>query len=750
MEKHLVIVESPAKAKTIKKFLGDDYLVKSSFGHVRDLAKKDFGVDVEKQFKPNYIVSADKKKIVSELKKLASSVSVVWLASDEDREGEAISWHLQEVLNLKTENTRRIVFHEITKDAIQNAIASPRSIDMNLVNAQQARRVLDRLVGFNLSPLLWRKIKPSLSAGRVQSVAVRLIVEREREVIAFTPESKYKVTGIFKADNKIIKADLNKKFSEYQEALDFIKLCQQSKYTVQGVQKKPARKSPAPPFTTSTLQQEASRKLRFSVSQTMRVAQSLYESGNITYMRTDSVNLSNLAMGSSANVIKEEYGDKYYKARKYKTKSKGAQEAHEAIRPTYIAKQSISGNKQEQKLYELIWKRTVASQMADAQLEKTIIDIELDNSDFKFVASGEIIRFDGFLKLYIESSDDESVEEMQGILPKFEKGEQLVYNSIEAVQRFTNHLPRFTEASLVKKMEDLGIGRPSTYAPTISTIQNREYVMKEDLEAKLRDIKHIELKSSEVIESVRSEKYGSEHGKLFPTSMGMVVTDFLLTHFKNIMDYNFTASIEKEFDDIATGNVIWSSMIGEFYKPFQKKVDETMSNTEIKKFEKILGNHPENGKPIKVKVGKYGPYVQIGDKDNGDEPKFASLRKEQNIETITLEESLELFRLPRSLGEFQDEEITVAIGKYGPYIKHNKKFYSIKNPDDPYTIEYDRAVEIVEDAIFAAKLFPREFDDVKGLKVMKGRYGPYIVYEEKNYRIPRKVDPITITAQECL
>jgi DNA topoisomerase-1 len=750
MEENLVIVESPAKAKTIKKFLGDNFLVKSSFGHVRDLAKKDLGVDVENQFAPNYIISADKKKIVAELKKIASKASMVWLASDEDREGEAISWHLKEVLGLKEDNTKRIVFHEITKDAIQNAIANPRNIDMNLVNAQQARRVLDRLVGFNLSPLLWKKIKPSLSAGRVQSVAVRLVVEREREVLAFKSESRYKITASFLANNRVFKSELNHKFVERDEALAFLDACKTASFVIGDVLKKPARKSPAPPFTTSTLQQEASRKLKFSVSQTMRVAQSLYENGKITYMRTDSVNLSNLALGTAKQVITDTFGEKYHKSRQFQTRSKGAQEAHEAIRPTYLANSAIDGTKQEQKLYELIWKRTVASQMADAELEKTTITVNISNQNYKFVSTGEIITFDGFLKLYIESVDDEQQEEMQGLLPDVGKGQSLKCNGISAVEKYSGHPPRYTEASLVKKMEELGIGRPSTYAPTISTIQQREYVIKEDREPQVRKIHVITLENNTITAEQKDERYGAEHSKLFPTSMGLIVTDYLQDNFENIMDYNFTARIEKEFDDIAEGNMVWTKMIDIFYKPFFKQIGVSLKDTTVKKFERELGLHPEKNKPIFVKVGRYGPYVQLGDSNNGDELVYASLRKEQNIETITLEEALELFKLPRNLGVFEDEDVIVAIGKFGPYIKHNKKFYSLKKPaDNPYTVEFDRAIQIIEENRAAGMLFPREFNEIPGLKVLKGRFGPYISYEEKNYKIAKKYDPASITADEC-
>jgi len=747
MEENLVIVESPAKAKTIKKFLGDSFIVKSSFGHVRDLAKKDLGVDVDKNYSPNYIISPDKKKIVAELKKLASKSKLVWLASDEDREGEAISWHLKEVLGLKDDKIKRIVFHEITKEAIQKAVENPRNIDNNLVNAQQARRVLDRLVGFNLSPLLWRKIKPSLSAGRVQSVTVRLIVEREREIIKFKSVSKYKVIANFIANGKVFKAELNYKFDTGKEAYQFLELCKNAEFLVEDVQKKPSKKSPAPPFITSTLQQEASRKLKFSVSQTMRVAQTLYEHGYITYMRTDSVNLSNLALSTAKKSITEEFGEKYHKSRNYKTRSKGAQEAHEAIRPTFINNKTIEGTRQEQKLYELIWKRTVASQMADAELEKTIISVKTNNSKYKFIANGEIIKFDGFLKLYIESQDDENIEEINDMLPDVKAGQALSAKKIEAVEKYSTHPPRYTEASLVKKLEELGIGRPSTYAPTISTVQQRGYVSKEDRNGNKREVEVYTLENNEIKKTLKSENYGAEYGKLFPTSIGMVVNDYLIDNFDNIMNYNFTARIEKEFDEIALGNTEWTKMIDDFYKPFISQIEDSLKNTTAKKYERLLGNNPENGKPVVVKVGRYGPYVQIG--ENEEEPKFASLLKEQNIETITLDEAIALFRLPRNLGQFENEEVIVAIGKFGPYIRHNKKFYSIKKPDDPYTIEYDRAIEIINKSRENEKLFPREFKDAPNLKVLKGRYGPYISYNNKNYKIPRKIDPATISLEEC-
>jgi DNA topoisomerase I len=753
MIENLVIVESPAKAKTIEKFLGKDFVVKSSFGHVRDLAKKNLGIDIENEFKPEYIVSADKKKIVKELNDLAKKASTVWIASDEDREGEAIAWHLQEVLKLDEAKTKRIVFHEITKDAILNAIDNPRQIDSNVVNAQQARRVLDRLVGFELSPLLWKKVKPSLSAGRVQSVAVKLIVEREREINAFNAKSFYKVTGHFitPGENQIIKAELSKKFGTVEEAEQFLEKCKTSEFVINSIEKKPGKKSPSAPFTTSTLQQEASRKLGFSVAQTMSVAQRLYESGFITYMRTDSVNLSGLAISTASQEITTSFGDEYLKVRKYKTKAKGAQEAHEAIRPTYISNRTVEGKSQEKRLYELIWKRTIASQMSDAILERTTVHINVSNAPEHFIASGEVLKFDGFLKVYIESTDDDAEEESKGLLPPMKENSQLQYKTIEAVQRFTTPSARYTEASLVKKMEELGIGRPSTYAPTISTIQNREYVEKETREGLKRDINTLTLSGTDISSKVKNENFGSEKSKLFPTDIGSIVNDFLEQHFVNIMDYNFTANVEKEFDEIALGKTNWSKMIGEFYGPFHKRVENTLETSERSKGEKLLGDDPATGKPISVKIGRFGPMVQLGAVEDEEKPRFASLLKGQSIETISLEEALDLFKLPRTIGQFEDLDTTVAIGRFGPYVRHNNKFFSLQKEDDPHTITLERAIEIIQAKREEDKnRIILEFSEKEDLLVLNGRYGPYISFEKKNYKIPKSKTPAELTLEECL
>lgn len=747
MENNLVIVESPAKAKTIKKFLGDDFVVKSSFGHIRDLSKKNLGIDVENGFIPEYEIPIDKKKIVSELKKAASQVQIVWLASDEDREGEAISWHLSEVLKLKQSNTRRIVFHEITKDAIQNAIKNPRDIDINLVNAQQARRVLDRLVGFTLSPLLWKKIKPALSAGRVQSVAVRLIVEREREINNFKSVSVFKVSGFFNINGNIIKAELNQKFKTESEVESFLKSCSDQDFHIEDVIKKPGKKSPAPPFTTSTLQQEAGRKLGYSVAQTMKFAQSLYENGFITYMRTDSVNLSNLALGSMKKLIIDNYGEEYVKIRKFENKIKGAQEAHEAIRPTYADNENIDLGKQEQKLYELIRKRALASQMQDAKIEKTIILINSNDNQICFQATGETVTFDGFLKLYMESSDDENNDENQSLLPNVSKGEIAEISKIEAVQRFDQPPYRYTEASLVKKMEEIGIGRPSTYAPTISTIQLREYVVKETRPGFTREIQTFLLDKAVITSKSVQEKYGAETNKLFPTSMGVVVTDYLTGHFNDILDYNFTAQIEEKFDLIALGEVAWGEMIKDFYKTFNDKVQLSLKEKENTRWEKEIGIHPETGLPIILRIGKYGPYASVV---GSEKPIYASLRKNQNIESIKYEEVLDLFKLPRNIGTFNDDDVIISLGKFGPYIKNNKAFFSLKKEDDPYTINIERAIEIIEEKNKIVKeSFSRTFDEIPGLQILKGRYGPYIAFEGKNYRIPKSSDPETISVDEC-
>lgn len=754
MSKNLVIVESPAKAKTIEKFLGKEYEVMSSMGHIRDLSDKGLGIDFDNNYAPQYEVSPDKKKVVSELKKAVKSAETVWLASDEDREGEAIAWHLAEELKLKKENTKRIVFHEITKDAILRAIENPREIDKNLVDAQQARRVLDRIVGFEISPILWRKVRPSLSAGRVQSVAVRLIVEREREINNFVAESSYKVSAVFTSKDAngtqvVLPAELSKRFKTKEEAYAFLELCKNAQFLVDSIEKKPAKKSPAPPFTTSTLQQEASRKLGFSVSQTMRVAQQLYESGKITYMRTDSVNLSGLAINTAKNEIISMAGEEYVKIRKFTTRSKGAQEAHEAIRPTYMNAHSVSGTAWEKRLYELIWKRTIASQMADAKLEKTNIYINVSGSKHQFVASGEVIVFDGFLKVYLESTDDENTEK-SGILPTMKKGESLAPKEILAQERFTQRPPRYTEASLVRKLEELGIGRPSTYAPTISTIQNRKYVEKGNRPALKRNFNELKLKSGKITDSKKSENYGAEKGKLFPEDIGLVVNDFLIEYFPNIMDYNFTANVEVEFDQIAEGKVKWTQSIDSFYKRFHPVVEETLKNSERHVGERILGVDPKSGRQLSVKIGRYGPIAQIGTSDEEEKPLFASLRKTQSIENITLEEALELFKLPREIGDFEGKGMTVAIGRFGPYVRHDGKFYSIPKSDDPLDITAERAIEIIEAKREADKnKIINTFGENEEIQVLNGRYGPYISFEKNNYKIPKKMDAKALTEEQC-
>lgn len=761
MHENLVIVESPAKAKTIEKFLGKGFVVTSSMGHIRDLEKKDFGIDIENKFNPKYIVTPDKKKIVTELKKLAKDAKMVWLASDEDREGEAIAWHLKEVLKLKPANTKRIVFHEITKEAILRAVENPRDIDENLVNAQQARRVLDRIVGFEVSPVLWKKVKPSLSAGRVQSVAVRLIVEREREIINFTCESAYRVIGVFLVTDKEgnvseLKAELSKRFKTKKEAQDFLEKCKNAEFRIEDVVKKPGKRSPAKPFTTSTLQQEASRKLGFSVSQTMAVAQRLYENGNITYMRTDSVNLSGLALSTAKQKIEELHGEEYVKIRKYKTSSKGAQEAHEAIRPTYIATETISGSAQEQRLYELIWKRTIASQMADAILEKTTVSIGISNQQEKFIATGEVLIFDGFLTVYIESTDDENGSNGDGstIIPPLKANDKLPMTSVTATERFTQKPPRYTEASLVKRLEELGIGRPSTYAPTITTIQNRNYVVREDRPGLERSFNILSLQNGKITDNNTTEITGAEKSKLFPTDIGMVVTDFLTENFVEIMDYNFTASVEADFDDIAEGKKIWNEMLDKFYKPFHKKVEDALQNSERSKGERILGIDPKTGKQVSVKIGRFGPLAQLGEavtEGEGEKPQFSSLRSGQILETITLEEALDLFKLPRDLGEFENKKVTVAIGRFGPYIRHDNKFVSLGKEDDPYIVKLERAIELIEAKRDKdEKAVIRIFDEEPDLKVLNGRWGPYISFNKKNFKIPKKVEAEKLTLEECM
>ena len=754
MADNLVIVESPAKAKTIQKFLGKDYKVMSSYGHIRDLEKKDFSIDVDNDFEPIYEIPEDKTNLVSELKKAAKNVKTVWLASDEDREGEAIAWHLNEVLELKKENTRRIVFHEITKPAILAAIENPRDIDTNLVDAQQARRVLDRIVGFELSPVLWKKIKPSLSAGRVQSVAVRLLAEREKEIRDFKSEQYYRVSSEMVASDgeSVIPCELNKRFATRDQAVELLEHCADATFTVADVQVKPLKKCPAPPFTTSTLQQEASRKLGFSVAQTMRVAQSLYESGHITYMRTDSVNLSSLAMGTISKEIKDTLGEKYLKVRKYQTSSKGAQEAHEAIRPTFISNHDITGSVQEKKLYNLIWKRTIASQMADAQVEKTQVEISISGRKELFEASGEVVKFDGFLKVYFETSDDEDIATPEfHTLPPLKVGDVLADNEVVATQRFTQQPNRYSEAMLVKRLEELGIGRPSTYAPTISTIQARDYVVKGESKGSKRSYEQITLKGKKITSKTKSELIGNEKGKLIPTDVGMVVNDFLTKYFPQILDYNFTAKIENEFDDIAEGKKKWNDEIKEFYKDFHPEIEKVSSlRLEHKVGERILGNDPATGKPVSVKIGRYGPLVQLGSTDDVEKPRFASLQKDQSVATITLEEALKLFEMPRSLGEFEGEEVVVAIGKYGPYIKHNGKFVSVPKDMSPYSITLDDAAKlIVEKRSTEAKKVLLTFDEEPELMVMNGRFGAYINYKKQNYKIPKKYDATKLTLEEC-
>jgi len=761
MIENLVIVESPAKAKTIEKFLGKDFVVKSSFGHIRDLEKKDFGIDIKNNFTPQYIVSADKKKVVAELKKLAKEASTVWIASDEDREGEAIAWHLFEVLKLKKENTRRIVFHEITKDAILNAIKNPRQIDENLVNAQQARRILDRLVGFEISPVLWKKVKPQLSAGRVQSVAVRLIVEREREIIAFKAEFFYKLVANFLVTEengsvKTLKAEFPKRFSTKAETLTFLESCKNASYQVDEIEKKPAVRKPAAPFTTSTLQQEASRKLGFSVSQTMAVAQRLYEAGNITYMRTDSVNLADTALVAAEEEITKLHGAEYVKIRKYKTKNKGAQEAHEAIRPTYLNREKISGESNEIRLYNLIWKRTIASQMSDALLEKTNIKIGISTNGKQFIAGGEMIKFDGFLKVYMESFDDEHQKQEEILLPKVKVQDILQGDEISAIQHFSHKAPRYTEASLVKKLEELGIGRPSTYAPTITTIQNRGYVVKESREGQEREYEIITLKNNLLSEIVKTQITGAEKKKLFPTDIGMVVTDFLSKYFPNIMNYNFTADVEKEFDDIALGNLIWHEMIGKFYHPFHDNVENTLEKSERSTGERILGKDPKTGKVILVRIGRYGPMAQLGetpDDKEGEAPKFASLRTGQHLETISLEEAIDLFKLPRDLGLYEDKKVVVAIGRFGPYVRHDGKFASLKKDvDDPMEIDLERAIVLIEEKREKDRLkHIKSFEEDVDLQILNGRWGPYISYNKENFRLSKDIeDPKSLTYEDCL
>lgn len=759
MQENLVIVESPAKAKTIEKFLGKEYTVKSSFGHIRDLSKKELGIDISNNFEPHYEIPADKKKVVGELDKLAKSAKTVWLASDEDREGEAIAWHLAQVLGLDPKTTKRIVFHEITKNAILHAVENPRSINMDLVNAQQARRVLDRLVGFELSPVLWRKVKPSLSAGRVQSVAVRLIVEREREIIAFESKDYYRVVADFEiagANGKsgAFRAELNKRFATEQEAEAFLGKCKDARFTVLNVEQKPSKKNPPAPFTTSTLQQEAGRKLGMSVSQTMAVAQRLYEAGYITYMRTDSVNLSNQALAAAKEEITVLFGAEYSEVRNFKTKSKGAQEAHEAIRPSYMNHRTIEGGPQEKRLYELIWKRTVASQMASAQTERTVVDIAVSGAAEQFVATGEVVKFDGFLRLYSESVEDETGEGEEALLPPMKKGDEPTAQTITALQRFTQSPPRYSEASLVKRLEELGIGRPSTYAPTISTIITRGYVIKESRDGEKRGYTQLTLSKGKIARKTLTETVGKEKNKLSPTDIGMIVTDFLDAQFAAVMDYNFTASVEKEFDEIAMGEKSWPEMIRSFYDEFHRKVDEALESKPVKSSQMHeLGIDPKSGKPVFVKIGRFGPVAQIGGAEGDEEkPRFASLKKGQLIATITLDEALALFDLPRKLGEFEDKEVVIGVGRFGPYARHDGKFVSLAQTDDPYTIELPRAIELIEQKRIKDKRMKEPikiFAEEPGLQVLNGRYGPYIAFDGKNYRIPKGQEPEGLTLEAC-
>ncbi|MFI5222056.1 MAG: type I DNA topoisomerase [Bacteroidia bacterium] len=754
MAKNLVIVESPAKAKTIEKFLGKDFTVRSCFGHIRDLAKGDNAIDVKNNFTPRYEVPADKKAVVADLKKLSKDADMIWLASDEDREGEAISWHLSEVLGLDAKNTKRIVFHEITKPAILKAIENPRTIDKHLVDAQQARRVLDRLVGFELSPILWKKIKGNLSAGRVQSVAVRLIVEREREINNFDSTFAYKVSVQFLVGSKIMNAELPKRFNTFEEAENFVIKCNGATFTIKNLEVKPAKKSPAPPFITSTLQQEASRKLGYSVSQTMVLAQKLYEAGLITYMRTDSVNLSDLALNTSRKQIHEQFGEEYAQTRKYTTKSASAQEAHEAIRPTYFENSSVNIGKQESRLYELIWKRSIASQMADAQIERTVATIGISTTDENLIATGEVLKFEGFLKVYLESNDDDSentTDENSTMLPPLSVGDNLILKQLEAVQRFGKPAARYTEASLVKKLEELGIGRPSTYAPTISTIQKRGYVIKEDREGKEREVKMIILENNSVRNETKTEKYGFEKSKLFPSDLGMIVTDFLTKHFEDIMNYNFTAYIEKEFDEVANGQLEWNKMIESFYTPFSIDVKKTTETAERQSGERNLGIDPVTGKNVYVKVGRFGPFAQLGENTEDEKPKYGKLRTGQMVESITLEEAIELFKLPRVVGVFEEKEMKASIGKFGPYIVHDNKFYSIPKPEDAYTIDAERSIEIIKaKRIVEANKLIKAFAEDENLKLLNGRWGPYLAYGKNNFKIPKDKKPETLTFEECM
>jgi DNA topoisomerase-1 len=759
MSKNVVIVESPAKANTIEKFLGEDFLVTSSYGHIRDLEKKNMGIDIDKDFSPRYIIPEEKKSVVTELKKLTKKADMIWLATDEDREGEAISWHLKEALGLSDNKIKRIVFDEITKAAILQAVKNPRGIDYNLVEAQQSRRILDRLVGFEMSPILWRKIKPNLSAGRVQSVAVRLIVEREREIDNFKSVSRYKVTGIFdcvdcEGKNVKIKAELSRFLNTEEEAEKFLNICKDADFLVASLEKKPVIKSPSPPFTTSTLQQEASRKLRYSVARTMIVAQKLYEAGKITYMRTDSVNLADQALNAAEKQIKSEYGKKYSHRQIYKTKSQLAQEAHEAIRPTDFSKETITGSREEKTLYELIWKRAIASQMSDAEIERTTVKISVSKSDEIFVAKGEVIKFDGFLKVYLESTDEENGENgEEGLLPELNKNQKLIYDTISATQRFTRPPARYTEAALVKKLEELGIGRPSTYAPTISTIQKRGYVHKEERMGKEREYNILSLTQDKNInKETKTEITGADKGKLIPADVAMLVTDFLIEHFPRIMDYKFTAHVEEELDEIARGEIDRKVMLDEFYFPFKKKVDHTIENTERVSGERILGKDPKTGHQVLVRMARFGPVAQLTNlKDEDSKPQYAGLRSEQKLETITLEEALDLFKLPRTVGEYEDQEVVIAIGRFGPYVRHNGKFYSLKKEYDPYTIDIDEAIEVIEAKRKAdSEKTIKVFEENPDYQILNGRWGPYLKAGKKNIRLPKDREPDSFTLEECI
>lgn len=771
MAKNLVIVESPAKAKTIEGYLGKDFTVKSSFGHVRDLPEKGIAIDVKNRFKPTYEVNDDKKELISQLRKLAAESDTVWLATDDDREGEAISWHLQEALNLKEEKIKRIVFREITKTAILKAIESPRRIDIDLVNAQQARRILDRLVGYELSPILWKKIKTGLSAGRVQSVAVRLVVDREREVEAHEAKSSFKVTALFEVEKgKMLTADLPKNFDTEAQAQAFLEKCVGAAFAIKSLETKPAKKTPAAPFTTSTLQQEASRKLYFSVSRTMVIAQKLYEAGRITYMRTDSTNLSEEAITKASDEIRSSYGDRYIQTRRYKTKSETAQEAHEAIRPTDFSTKAAGNDRDEQRLYDLIWKRAIASQMADAQLERTTATIsitpavagqagipaEAKTPDGKLkeelVATGEVIKFDGFLKVYIESTDGEEDEDSKGMLPPLSIGQGLALDNLKAVQRHTRPSARYTEASLVKKLEELGIGRPSTYAPTVSTVQQRGYVVKEDRDGKERQYKELTLKNDRIAAETKKEIFGAEKSKLFPTDVAMIVTDFLVQHFQDVVDFSFTATVEKDFDEIANGRMVWEDMLDKFYGGFHKKVE---SSNEIQRSEvggsRVLGNHPQTGEPMTVRLGRFGPFVQIGETEGEEKPRYASLKKGQMMERLSLEDALELFKLPREIGLYEDKPMKVAIGRFGPYIQHDTKYFSLGKEDDPYLIEEPRGIElIVAKRKSDAEKSIKEFSENPDVRVLNGKYGPYITVGKQNVKIPKGREPQNLTLEECL